>query len=263
VSTAFESAFKQREDYVCFHEPFTEPFFISPDRVAKRFSEQECARNKDVKTTFSDITNQILNAESEKKKKVFVKEMARYVIRSDYKLHPENPTFLPVNFLKSCKHTFLLRTPEKAAPSDYRCDTSRKCGMDQFSSVKVYDPNTAGYCELQVLFNFLAEMTGARPLLMDSDDLLQHPKTLMTKYCEAIQDRFELCMLEWKAEKIEAFKKRRGYHENAEQSTEFNQIVGTRKKDDNDFDVLPDIVCQMIKKNMPIYEALRELRIRA
>jgi hypothetical protein len=33
ISTAFERAFMQRQDYVSFHEPFGEPAYFGPERI--------------------------------------------------------------------------------------------------------------------------------------------------------------------------------------------------------------------------------------
>ena len=124
---------------------------------------------------------------------------------------------------------------------------------------KEYNPVNTGYTEVQILFDFLTELTGTRPPLVDAADLLQDPQRALNKYCEAIEDHFDPCMLEWKAEKIEALKERTGLHDDAEQSTGFNQI--SKNKDDHDNISLPEIVQDTIKKNMPIYEKLVQFKI--
>ncbi|CAF3636986.1 unnamed protein product [Rotaria socialis] len=159
---------------------------------------------------------------------------------------------VPIDFLKRCKHTFIIRTPRKAAPSNYRA----------FIGVnREFIHDDIGYPELQALFEFLTQLTGTRPALVDAGDLVTEPTAIMRMYCESgINDRFEPSMLEWRAERVQAFDKYAGWHDEAQYSTGFNQIQ--KKKDNTDDLVLPEDVQQLIERSMPIYEALREFRIR-
>jgi hypothetical protein len=199
------------------------------------------------------MIEQILKAAANNEKKhVFVKDMARHIVRTDYKSHPENPTMLPIDFLKRCKHTFIIRTPEKSVPSLYRAYVTNN---------QKFIHDDIGYPELQVLFEFLTELAGSRPPLIDASDLLAEPKAIMRMYCEsAIYDRFEPSMLEWTSGRVEAFDKWPGWHIEAQHSTGFNQVQKTTGgKEDL---VLPDDVQQLIEQNMLIYNALYAFKMR-
>lgn len=252
VSTAFERAFIQREDYVTFHEPFAEPCYFGPERMYTYYDDELSEHAECINTTYSDIIEKILKAATNgENKNIFVKDMVRHVVRSDYKLHPENPTLLPLDFLKRCKHTFLLRTPEKSIPSLYRVYLKKR---------KEFIYEETGYPEFQVLFDFLTKVTGSRPALVDASDLLADPKAVMRIYCEsAIHDRFEPSMLEWTAGRIKAFEKWPGWYDEAQESTGFNMVQRTT----NDIEdlVLPDDMQQLIKESMAIYNRLYEFRI--
>jgi hypothetical protein len=253
VSTAFLRAFMQRDDYITFHEPFAEPGYFGPERIYSYFDNELSEHVEHLDTTYSQIIDEILKAAANKEKKnVFVKDMPRHVVRPGYKSHPENPTMLPIDFLKRCKHTFLIRTPRKAIPSNYR----------GFVGVnRQFIPDDIGYPELQALFEFLTQVTDTRPALVDAGDLVTEPTAIMRMYCESgINDRFEPSMLEWRSERVQAFDKWAGWHDEAQYSTGFNQIQ--KKKDNTDDLVLPEDVQQLIERSMPIYEALREFRIR-
>jgi len=250
ISTAFERAFIQREDYISFHEPFGEPCYFGPEKLYSYHEPTLHQHPEYLTVTYSEIIEMILKAASNtENKKVFAKDMARHIVRPDYKLHPENPTVLSLDFLKKCTHTFILRTPEKSVPSLYR--VYAKVNED-------FIPDDIGYLEMQVLFQFLTELTGSRPALIDTSDLLTQPTTIMRMYCESgIHDRFDPRMLEWKAEQVQAFDKWTGWHDDAQQSTGFNKIE--KAKDNTD---LPDHVKQLIEQCMPIYNALYQLRMR-
>jgi hypothetical protein len=164
ISTAFERAFIQREDYVTFHEPFGEPCYFGPERIYSYYDHDLNAHADYINTTYSDLIEEILNAANNKEKKnVFIKDMARHILRPDHKSHPENPTMLPIEFLKRCTHTFILRTPDKSVPSLYKA---------YVTSNQKFIAEDIGYPELQVLFEFLTELTGARPPLVEADSLL-------------------------------------------------------------------------------------------
>ena len=253
ISTAFERVFIQREDYVTLHEPFGEPCYFGPERISSYHDHDLNAHAEYINTTYSQMIDEILNAANNKaKKNVFVKDMVRHILRPDHMLHPENPTTLPIDFLKRCTHTFILRSPEKSIPSLYRVFVT--------TNQKFVHSDT-GYAEMQVLFEFLTTLTGTRPALVEAGDLLSEPTTIMRMYCEsAIHDRFEPSMLEWKAERVKTFDKWPGWHDVAQRSIGLNQFE--KKKDEMVELVLPDDVQELIERCMPIYRALYEFRIR-
>ncbi|UJR17633.1 hypothetical protein I4U23_004529 [Adineta vaga] len=254
ISTAFERAFIQREDYITFHEPFGEPCYFGPERIYNYHENNLDAHAEYINITYSQVMNEILKAaENKEKKNVFAKDMARHVVRPDYKLHRENPTVLPLDFLKRCKHTFILRSPEKSVPSLYRAYVSTN---------QEFIHDDIGYPEFQALFEFLTELTGTRPFLVEADELVKDPQTTMRMYCElGINERFEPSMINWKSERVQAFDKWEGWHEEAQYSSGFNRIE--KLKDKKDQLVLPDDVQQLIEKSMPIYKALCEFKTRA
>ena len=252
ISTAFERAFIQREDYTTFHEPFGDPAYFGPERIYGYYEDRLHEHAQYLNTTYSDIIEAILKAATNNEnKKVFIKDMARHIVRPDYKSHPENPTVLPLDFLQRCTHTFIIRAPEKSVLSLYRA--YMKVNMN-------FIPEDIGYVEMQVLFEFLTKLTGSRPALVDASDLLVEPTSIMRMYCESgIRDRFEPSMLEWSSGRVEAFDKWAGWHDEAQQSTGFNKIE--KKSDEKQTLVLPEDVQQLIKDCIPIYNTLYQFRL--
>ena len=124
------------------------------------------------------------NAGSDKKepiKYVFVKDMAQYIIPQSTleKLHDgqgsqcyrtkgeacgttscsgaspdadvtENPTVIPTALMRRFKHAFLVRTPEKAVPSYY------KCCQDKMAGFEFFDAAEAGFEELRLLYKWIS-----------------------------------------------------------------------------------------------------------
>ena len=49
-----------RSDINAVHEPYSGPFYWGPERMSPRFSDEECARHEEAKTSFADITQGLL-----------------------------------------------------------------------------------------------------------------------------------------------------------------------------------------------------------
>lgn len=133
-------------------------------------------------------------------------------------LETENPTVLPLSYLRQFQWTFLIRHPRRAIPSYYRCcapPLSELTGFDYFS------PEEAGYRELRALFDYLraCRIVGEDVFVLDADDLLDAPKIAIRKYCEHVGLDYSDKMLEWGEGGCEAFEKWKGFHEDAINST--------------------------------------------
>lgn len=144
----------------------------------------------------------------------------------------KNPTVLPLSVLKRFQFAFLIRNPRKAVPSYYRCCIPP---LSEMTGFKYFMPNEAGYRELRVLFEYLlqervvkhpsseinGEVNGVHPVcnnvcVIDADDLLDHPKEIIERFCEMTGVEFDEKMLEWGAhEGCENFDKWKGFHEDA------------------------------------------------
>jgi len=84
-STAFERVFMTcRDTLQCVHEPFGDPWYFGPERLADRYADDEEARKK---TGFQDSTFQNIFERIEKDntegKRLFIKDMAQYWIPQD------------------------------------------------------------------------------------------------------------------------------------------------------------------------------------
>ncbi|WFD02117.1 hypothetical protein MOBT1_000796 [Malassezia obtusa] len=121
--------------------------------------------------------------------------MAQYIFSQEilHELHPnsrvfppngktasikpkENPTVLPTSLLQRFQHTFLIRTPEKSIPSYYKCTQEKAAGFDYF------DPSEAGYKELKLLYDWIADPTSSfhQPA---EDDARYRDFPVQSQYC--------------------------------------------------------------------------------
>ncbi|KAF2764308.1 hypothetical protein EJ03DRAFT_355907 [Teratosphaeria nubilosa] len=81
-STAFERVFMTRRDTLqTIHEPFGDAYYYGPERMGRRFEEDEEARQKSgfANSTYRTILDRI-EKESSEGKRVLIKDMAQYLV---------------------------------------------------------------------------------------------------------------------------------------------------------------------------------------
>ncbi|KAF8503177.1 hypothetical protein JB92DRAFT_3123441 [Gautieria morchelliformis] len=245
----------QRKDTEVLHEPFGEPYYYGPERLSKRYSQAQCAASNAKDVTYSDIHHLIMQAqESAAGKLIVVKDMAQYIVRPErISASPRvNPTVIPDTDLKKFRHTFLMRDPQKTIPSYYRA-TKGDCG--DFGE---FDPNEAGFAELQTLMEYIKRLLpDDRLVLLDSADLISEPERALRLFCDGVGIPFEECMLSWERKHVSSFDKWKGFHDQAQNSTGFQEIPHEKEEVN-----LPQSITDAIERNMPIYESLQEVKLK-
>lgn len=173
TSTAFEWMMRQRGDLACFHEPFGMAWYQGPEARAPRPAPADRQRPE---ATFEKIWHDIL--EAAEKRPVFVKDMPHH---TDHMWSDA--------FLNRITHSFLIRDPAKVLASLHR--SYQKAGMDEgFAAHEIsFGPQHA-------LFDLLC-VRGVTPPVLDSDDMLEDPETMVHLYCEAIGIPFIPEALSW------------------------------------------------------------------
>lgn len=142
---------------------------------------------------------------------------------------PPNPTLLSTSLLNTFQFVFLIRRPSASMPSLYRCfipPLSEKTGEHTL------DPTELGYRETRLLFDYLSlpasrsatSADSALPILIDADDLLAHPESILRSVCARLDFPYSSSMLSWSTSEDHAyaeslFRKYAGYHEDALNST--------------------------------------------
>ena len=174
TSTAFEWMMRQRGDLVCFHEPFGMAWYQGPEARAPRPAP---ADRKRPEATFEKIWRDIVDAAESCP--VFVKDMPHH---TDHMWDDA--------FLDRISHSFLIRDPAKVLASLHR--SYQKAGMvDGFKAHEIsFGPQRA-------LFELLQQRSGRTPPVLDSDDLMEDPETMVRVYCDAIGIPFIAEALRW------------------------------------------------------------------
>lgn len=198
----------------------------------------------------------------------------------------ENPTVIPTELLRRFKHTFLVRTPEKAVPSYWKCVQGKMAGFEFFDGAE------AGFEELRLLYKWISnpdstfhkgESAGGSlngsstsypgsvqsqplpPPLIDAAVLIANPTASIKHLCDSTGIPFETSMLSWDAKPQAEFAKWGDYHKGAENSTGFGQAAASEADDKNNKATvdkkaekadLPQDVQDTITRNMDAYNWL-------
>lgn len=165
---------RQRGDLTCFHEPFGIAWYKGPEARAPRPAPPETCQPG---ATFEKIWHDIL--EAAETQPVFVKDM------------PHHTTHLwTKEFLDRVSHSFLIRDPAKVLSSLH--NSYKKAGFNSG-----FEPEEISFGPQQQLFDLLVDHCGTHPIVIDSDDLLEDPATMVRMYCEAIGIAFIAEALHW------------------------------------------------------------------
>lgn len=141
-------------------------------------------------------------------KRIFVKDMAQYLVppnggkaavaeSAGPSAEPGNPTVLPIDTLRKFQWTFLIRHPRRSIPSYYRCTVPP---LDEMTGFYNFMPSEAGYEELRCLFDFLIKeriVDESQLMVIDADDLLDDPESVIRAYCDHVGLDFTDNMLNW------------------------------------------------------------------
>ncbi|KAI5459948.1 P-loop containing nucleoside triphosphate hydrolase protein [Mariannaea sp. PMI_226] len=287
-STAFERVFMTRRDILeSIHEPFGDAFYFGPEFLSDRFRDDPAAREASgfSQKTYKDILEPIMETGKEDDKRLFIKDMAYYLMRADGKptqtapslgeVEAGNPTVLPLEVLKQFQFTFLIRHPRRAIPSYYRCTVPP---LDEVTGFYHFMPNEAGYEELVTLFDFLLEkgiVDKDNLVVVDADDLLDNPEKTIRLYCEKTGIDFKPEMLEWneddKSHARHAFEKWNGFHNDAIKSSNLRprthaQKTVTTESENRDWAAkwgteAQKVIRQTVDDNLPRYEYLKQFAL--
>lgn len=158
----------------------------------------------------------------------------------------DNPTVMPTDMLRGFHWTFLIRHPRKSIPSYYRCTIPP---LDDVTGFHQFMPSEAGYDELRRLFDYLLSQGIIGPAragettpvdealngddnvgsncsitVVDADDLLVNPETILKVYAKEVGIDYRPSMLEWSDDEnqqhaAKAFEKWYGFHHDAIESS--------------------------------------------
>ncbi|XP_071818697.1 uncharacterized protein [Apostichopus japonicus] len=173
LSTAFErclSTLMEEHNVTIFHEPFTTAYHLGPERQIEvpipplKFTVEES------KYTYSWVKKQI-EQEFRDSQVVFAKDLAYSV--------SNKMEYLPEGF----QHTFLIRHPQKVFKSFH---TLLHRPLLRLLRIKLSDILPQGWVfqEMYELYEYVTETLGQNVVIIDADDLVEHPEEVLEMYCK-------------------------------------------------------------------------------
>ncbi|XP_013390865.1 branched-chain-amino-acid aminotransferase-like protein 2 [Lingula anatina] len=245
ISTAFFRAMMNKKNVKVMLEPYARAYYYGNERVSTRYGDQPITENcsfEDIKGEYEDDVQDM--------EAVFAKDMAYYLTNN-----LESVACLPNGYL----HTFMIRDPRKSIKSLYRMSIKKELtGWDSF------DPSEAGFVELFKLYQLAVNELGQEPIIVDADDLIQHPEGILKAYCAKTGIEFDPMMLNWEHNKpdMEIFKEWLPWFENAMTSKSFQSSGPSAKRPRKaDQDELPSEVKACIEDCMPYYKKMFAKRL--
>lgn len=232
TSTAFEWMMRQRGDMTCFHEPYGEAWYQGEAPLWPRAT-ADTLRTPGL--TIESVHRALLQAAAEGP--VFIKDFPHYID------HVWNDAFLS-NF----SHSFLIRDPAKTITS-------------MFSKWPDFHEKEVGFPEQRALFSMIADKTGDPPPVIDSDDLLEDPATIVRAWCDGVGIPFIEHALRWEpgARDEVSWWDGGSFHANLRNSDGLKPQTRSGYVDIRD---APDRVQAVYEKMLPHYEHLYQYRIR-
>ncbi len=230
TSTAFEWMMRQRGDLDCLHEPFGEAWYQGEEPLWQRFKEgDKVTPGLTLQSTWEDIQQRA------ERGPVFIKDFPHYIS------HMWDETFL-----SHFTHAFLIRDPALTITSMY----------DKWPD---FHEGEVGFPEQRALFDLLSALHGKAPFVFDSDDLLENPKEMVARFCEAVNIDYMESALSWEpGAQTEDYSWWDGgsFHKNLRESTGLQR----QQRRYVDLDATPQRVQQVYRRMKPHYERLYQHR---
>jgi hypothetical protein len=152
-------------------------------------------------------------------------------------------------FLAGATHTFMIRHPAEAIAS--HAALNPRLERDEI-----------GFARLAEIYDAVAAVTGAAPVVLDSDDLVERPAATVRCYCARVGIPFLADALAWEPGLRAEWEKTSRWHESTSRTSGF---VRTRPRDR---DQEPDrirtdpVLAGYLAYHLPYYQRLQQRRLR-
>ncbi len=231
LSTAFGRMMSERGDFTVLHERFLYLYYVvqNPHLV---IAQQLDRIEPEMLVPFDEIVAAIEAEAAEAP--VFFKDMAVHVWNTKG-YHADEA------FLARFTNTFLIRNPEIAVLSHL------KQNPDMVFEEVGYDAQLA-------LFEKVAEMAGAVPVVVDAGDLEDDPPGIVRAYCDAVGIEFIESALSWEPSVPTLLTDGDPWHTDLFSTTGFQRSV---ESFDSKLREHPRYE-EFVERSMPFYEAMRE-----
>jgi Sulfotransferase domain len=222
-STAFARMMAERGDRTVIHEPFSRVVDFGEAKVGDHTAHTEQEVLDALRATAADTA-------------VFFKDTTDF----------HYPALLAdTDFLASATHTFIIRHPAEAIASHHALNPG--LGRDEI-----------GFARLHEIFAAVAQATGATPVVIDSDDLIERPQETVRAYCDAVGIEFLPEALNWEPGMREDWRLTGRWHESTSRTSGFTREAQAEHREIGDDPLLREY----LDFHLPYYTILREAAVR-
>jgi hypothetical protein len=149
------------------------------------------------------------------------------------------------DFLGQATHTFIIRHPRDAIASHYQLNP--RLTRDE-----------VGFSRLHEIFEAVARVTGTTPVVIDADELICDPESVVRAYCRAVDIPFIKEALSWRPGMADQWQSTARWHASTGASSGFERVTES---------ALPEVesdpvLSEYLRFHLPYYEKLREHRLR-
>ncbi|MAF66588.1 MAG: sulfotransferase family protein [Planctomycetes bacterium] len=171
ASTALMRAFENRTDTAVVDEPLYACYLAATDLPHPMAAEVLASQASDWRVVAAELTGPVPDG----RRVFYQKHMAHHLGRE-----------IEREWLKGLVHCFLIRDPREVLPS-----------LDE----RLSDPGLedTGFAQQLELFEQVRVLTGRTPPVIDSRDLLEAPREVLGRLCDALAIGFDEAMLSWPA----------------------------------------------------------------
>lgn len=248
-SSAFLRAMTNANRAKCIMEPYTASYELGTERVSTRYLSAPPRPG----LTFRNIKD-VLQKPYPGMSLVFSKCCA-FAMRGKL----DSPDYLPENYI----HTFIIRQPRQVITSLYKLWVLEK-------SIQYWDYidiDEIGFETQFELFQLVTQVLGQKAIVVEQNDLYQHPESVLRQYCALTGIAYAPEMVQWRhpahdMEPFEGWESR--WFEDVLQSESFHSSHFNSKlpaSQQSDQFKLPQYVEKMITTSQPYYDALYPHRI--
>ncbi|XP_022081905.1 uncharacterized protein LOC110974515 [Acanthaster planci] len=267
LSTVFTRCMNARGDTEIFMEPYDNCHSFGPER---RISWPDQMRSAELLNDWQtyEYTQKLLEREDHYQASiVFAKDMA-YAVEGKYDMLP-----------KGYRHTFIVRDPVKVWVAYHRRirqllgdKIELRNGGDLPGDLESYASQTSVYKASFDLMEYTRTVLNQAPVIIDADDLTDHPEATLRRYCLAVGIPFKDKMLSfgssghskdeldqrWHCSKFFTWgEERGGFYTKAMESKGFV----SDKKEYKISDLPPEVV-ECVTRSKDWYEKLHALRLK-
>lgn len=227
ISTAMLRAFENRADSFVWDEPFYAHYLAETGLDHAMAAEIITA----YETDWQAVAARAIGPVPEGKSLFYQKHMTHHLL-----------PHMDLDWLDGLHNGFLIRDPSRVLPSY----------IDKRANVTLAD---LGLPQQQRLFETVRRRTGRIPPVLDADDVLAAPETMLAALCRALGISFDAAMLSWPAGRRDSDGLWAAHWYGAvERSTHFMAPSGVAAP-------VPDHLKDILAAAQPYYQALRPYRL--